>query len=88
MRYPYHLTQQPNPPGAMMHLITLLTQLAENCHHQVSVEKLLSEQPLSVREAFAKSSNTQLKKIMAGSEINFADRDDVAFIDKADVVSH
>lgn len=71
----------------MMRLTTLLTQLAKNCHHQVSLEQLLSCQSLSVQEAFKKNNSTALRNILADSDVIFPDRDDVAFIDKAAIAS-
>lgn len=68
--------------GINMRLLTLLTKLAENAHHQICVLELTKDQPDLIREAFVMNKNSQIRNILAGSEVNFPDRDEVVTIER------
>ncbi|MBV9575163.1 MAG: hypothetical protein JO149_00910 [Gammaproteobacteria bacterium] len=63
-----------------MDLLSLLTTLAENAHHRISMEKLIKNQPTLVREALMANSNQQVRNMMGGHDINYPDRDTVVTI--------
>ena len=66
-----------------MDLLALLTNLAENTHHQISLEDLIKTQSSAIHEALAANNNAQIRNIFSGdSNINFPDRDKVVSIDQ------
>ena len=65
-----------------MRLLTLLTKLAENAHHQISITELMKDQSNIVREALMSNQNAQLRNILCGGDVNFPDRDKVVTIER------
>lgn len=63
-----------------MNIMTLLEQLANSAHHKVSVEELISSQPLEIQNVFISNNGSQLKKILGNH--NCVDRSSVVQIKK------
>lgn len=63
-----------------MQLLTILTKIAENAHHQISMSELLNQLPCNAREAITSSSNTQLRELLGGKDACYPDRDKVTTI--------
>lgn len=63
-----------------MQLLTTLSKIAENAHHQVSMTELFNELPAPAREAILSNSNSQLRELLGGKDVNYPDRDKVTTI--------
>lgn len=65
-----------------MHLLTLLTTLAENAHYRIQISSLLETQSSSIQDAFKTNKNSLIRNFIAGQNASFPDRDKVVKIDR------
>lgn len=65
-----------------MHILSVLEELATNTPYRVDVNKLISNQPIEIKEAFKTKNSAQLKKQL-GSTVNLADKSLVVQIVRA-----
>ena len=61
-----------------MQLFRLLTEFAENSHHQLCIEELLNEQKLLIKEA---NTNSEIRNILSKGNNCYPDRDKVVKIE-------